>query len=405
MNLNKTKRVFLILAVVFCFLMPFSAGAEVRQVSTEENGKVIETVWKDDTGKACPGPEGYASVRYTYKRDETTEYFYDAEGQPYETAGGYYARRTTRDGKNRVTQIEYLGPEGERILNRQGYAMMAVSYYGFGETRTVTYYGLNKKPVTVPVLGYASILTEYSNKVMTSRTFRNAKGNPVDSRDGYAVVKQKLNKQYQVIRIRYEHADGTPAVGPDGWFRCLMDRDDKGRITSIKYYDVLEQLTDRGADYAWEEREYDGDNIMKVTRYDLAGNKVSDEAGVVTTVRESRDGKVVRESFLDTNGQPVSNTLGVETVVYSYDLGERIERVSYQDAAGAPALCSDGYAGYRDSRDEDGAPVSRTFLGLDGNPVLTREGYSEIRYFYDENKQMTAVRYYDLNGTQINIEK
>ena len=34
---------------------------------------------------------------------------------------------------------------------------------------------MNKKPVTVPSLGYASVYNEYSGKTMTSRTFKDAK--------------------------------------------------------------------------------------------------------------------------------------------------------------------------------------------------------------------------------------
>ena len=98
---------------------------------------------------------------------------------------------------------------------------------------------MNKKPVTVPSLGYASVFNEYSGKTMTSRTFKDAKGNPVDGKDGYAAVRQKVDKRYIVQSIRYDHADGSPAVGPDGWFRCVKERDDKGRLVSVKYYVMI----------------------------------------------------------------------------------------------------------------------------------------------------------------------
>jgi len=60
--------------------------------------------------------------------------------------------------------------------------------------------------------------------------------------------------------------------------------------------------------------------------------------------------------------------------------------------------------GYRDTKDNDGSTVSRTFLGTDGMPVEIPAGYSEIRYFYDDMKQLSSVRYYDLNGKQIQGE-
>ena len=63
-----------------------------------------------------------------------------------------------------------------------------------------------------------------------------------------------------------------------------------------------------------------------------------------------------------------------------------------------------GYAGYRDTKDEDGTTVVRTFLGTDGLATEIAGGYSEIRYQYDEMKQLSSTRYYDLNGTQVRAD-
>ena len=145
-------------------LAAFPATGEISARNTEENGRITETVWTDDNGNPAAGPEGYARVQYTYKREETIEKYYDTEGQPYQVSGGYYGKRVMRDGRGNITETEYLDENGERTLNRKGYALVGITYYGFGEVRTVTYYGLNKKAVMVPSLGYASVYTEYSNK-------------------------------------------------------------------------------------------------------------------------------------------------------------------------------------------------------------------------------------------------
>lgn len=404
MRLNRQKATAIAAAVLLCLTALTGSLAEVRAVDKEENGRLKQTEWTDDAGNPAPGPEGYAAVLYSYKKDAVTEMYFDADGKPFETDGGYSGKTVTKDLKGRVIQVEYLDENGDRTLNAQGYAMVSIAYFGFGEVRSVTYYGLNRKPVTVPSLGYASVNYEYSGTTLTSRTYRNGKGKPVDSTEGYAAMKQKLNKSRQVIRIRYEHADGSPATGPDGWYRCIKDRDDKGRIVSVKYYDEREELTDRGAGYAWEEMEYEGENIVKITRYDLQGTKVTDEAGVATLVRQMKDEQVQRESYLDAEGQQIVNSLGVGAVVYGYDHLGRIETVSYLGLDGTPAACRFGYAGYRDTRDEDGVTVSRTFLGTDGMPTEIAGGYAEIRYVYDESKALTATRYYNLSGGQVQAE-
>ena len=392
----------MIAALLLC-LAAVTAGAEVTAKNTEKDGKLKETVWLNEKGKPAPGPDGYATVKYTYKQQTVTEMYYDAAGKPFKVDGGYFGRAVTKDGKGHVTQIEYLDKDGKRTLNRLGYGMVTMSYYGFGEVRNIVYYGTGKQKVIVPSLGYASVYTEYSGKVMTARIYRDLKGDPVDCKDGYATVKQKLNKKRksQVDSIRYDHANGKPATGPDGWWRCVKDWDDNGRLLSVKYYDTKEKLTDRGAGYAYEKSTYEGDNIVKTTRYDVKDKVIADAAGVVTLVQEKRNDRVVKERFLDKDGKRMNNALGVGEILYSYDSKGAIEKVTYQDTEGKPCVCADGYAGYRDTRDSDGATVKRTFLGTDGNPAETHDGYSEIRYEYDETKQLSSTRYYDLNGTEV----
>lgn len=400
----RTKRILTVITAITLCITAASAAGEIHSKDIESNGKVIETVWLDDNGQPATGPEGYTTVRYTYKRELTTEEYLDADGQPVQASGGYYRKAVTRDGKGNVIQIEYQDQKGERVLNRWGYAAVTMSYTGFGAVKLVTYTGLNKRAVTVPSLGYASVLTQYSNKTMTSKTFRDEKGKPVDNVQGFAVIRQKLNKRYQVLSTRYDHADGSPATGPDGWFRCVKDRDDQGRVTAVSYYDVNSQLTDRGAGYAQEKYAYEGNNIVKLTRCDAAGGVITDASGVATLVREMKDDRIIRESFLDSEGKRTNNSLGVGGILYSYDQRGGIEKVMYQDTEGNPALCTGGYAGYHDTKDEDGVTVSRIFLGTDGLAAETPGGYSEIRYFYNEFKQLTSTRYYDLNGKQVQAE-
>ena len=175
---------------MLCLLIVFTASGETTEKHYEENGRIKETVWEDENGLPAAGPDGYYSVRYAYKQNGTYETYFDADGQPFRVNGGYYGRRVLKDGRGNIIEIEYLDENGNRTLNRQGYGLMTIKYFGFGAINSVFYYGLSKQ-VVVPSLGYASILYEYSNKTMTGRTYRNEKGNPVELPDGYAAVRQK----------------------------------------------------------------------------------------------------------------------------------------------------------------------------------------------------------------------
>lgn len=392
-----------IIVLLLCVSACICAAGEIHSENTEANGKVKETVWKDDAGQITTGPEGYAAVRYTYKGSVTTEQYFDTEGQPCEATGGYYGKAVTRD-KGSITQIEYLDQNGRQTLNKMGYSRVSITYFGFGEPRSITYFGTNKKPVTVPSLGYASVKNEYIGKLLKSRTFFDAKGRPVDCAQGYAIIRQNIKKvggSNQVLSTRYYHADESDATGPDGWCRCVRDRDEKGRVTSIRYYDTKGQMTDRGLDYAWEAYSYEGSDTVKITHYDLSDNIVTDAAGVATLVQEMKNERIIRERFLDKDGSRTNNVLGVGQILYSYDDLGRIEKVTYQDTDGNPVRCNQGYAGYQDTKDEDGITISRTFLGVDGLAADIPAGYSEIRYQYDITRQLVSVYYYDITGKQV----
>ena len=389
-------------AMTVCLLLLMAAEAETRAVTDMENGNVVRIVWQDvETGEKAAGPEGYAEVRYTYKKNETTEMYYSAEGLHCTGINGVYGKKEIRDGKNQVTEIQYLGENGQLMLNSQGYARVAMDYNSFGEIRHIRYYGTSKGKVIVPSLGYAVVFNEYSNKTLARRTFQDPSENPVDSCFGYAVMRQRLNKRFQVTNIRYEHADGSPATGPDGWFRCERELDEQGRLLYTKYYDIYDNLTDRGTGYGWEETVYVGDGERRVTRYSLDGAPLADEGGVVTLRQETRGDLVIRESYLNANGDAVLNGQRIGATAYDYDAKGRLTGVSFEDLDGASCLCLDGYAGYRDEMTEKGETVRRIYVDLNGNPVNINGGYCEIQYDWNELGQLTAARYLNVNGEEI----
>ena len=148
----KVKRILAgITALVLCLAISFAAIGEVKEKSTEENGKIKETVWEDENGKPAAGPDGYHAVRYTYRQDGTIEKYYDTEGKPFRVNGGYYGRRIQKDGRGNITEIEYLDENGDRTLNRQGYGKITMNYFGFGALRNVFYYGLTRRVYSSPV--------------------------------------------------------------------------------------------------------------------------------------------------------------------------------------------------------------------------------------------------------------
>ena len=78
--------------------------------------------------------------------------------------------------------------------------------------------------------------------------------------------------------------------------------------------------------------------------------------------------------------------------------------MTFEGARGDRTESSAGYGGYEDRFDEDGFVTARVFLSKGGKAVNTVSGYSEIRYTYDEMKQISATEYYDTNGNLVRKE-
>ena len=190
--MNRMRRLA-ILAAALLVMIPGGKGlAEVTAEKQEDRGKVTKITWKEADGSIAAGPEGYAVVQYEYEYLKVTEKYYDEEGFPYAVAGGYYGKTVTRDTRNMVSMVDYLGIDGKLTMTDMGYARITYQYFTFGAERTVVFHGADGRPVMVPALGYAQIENQYSGTTLTARLYKDEKGNKVDIPAGYAAMKQKL---------------------------------------------------------------------------------------------------------------------------------------------------------------------------------------------------------------------
>ena len=55
---------------------------------------------------------------------------------------------------------------------------------------------------------------------------------------------------------------------------------------------------------------------------------------------------------------------------------------------GELSLNDKGYAVEKDTRDEAGNITSRSYFGIDENPVVIKDGYSKVEYQYDDNNRV-----------------
>lgn len=387
-------------------LLTLGAGGSAEWHEETKGGKVSRRTWTDESGKAATAPEGYASVKYSYSGTSVTEKYYDLDGNPARAAGGYYGQILTYGNKHRLEETVFLDEDGERTECTAGYARVRIAYTSAGGITMAAYQDRTGSPVMVPGLGYAQLKNDYRGTTLTKTVYLDENKDPVDTPLGYAVMVQSVNKSNKVTGIRFEHADGSAAVCGEGWASMKRELDKKNREVSVKYYDLAGKMLDRGLGYAYESRKWESDQIYTVSRYDLEDRQIPMGAGYMSLRREmNRDGQVIRETYLDENGEAKENAEGVASRKYDYDEQGRLARVSFEGARGDSTENTSGYAGYRETLDADGFVLNRVFLGKGGKPVDTAMGYSEIRYLYDENRRVIRREYYDVNGALVNAEE
>lgn len=402
--LNRIRRWTALAAAALMLAAPTALSrAEVMAEKTEMRGKVTQITWKDENGSVTAGPEGYAEIRYAYDKSDTTEKYYDAEGAPYQTAGGYYGRIMTRDGRGNISSVTYLDENGKMAVNSLGYARVMYKYFSSREEREVIYCGADgKTPVIVPSLGYAQMETKHSGNTLIGRVYKDPKGNPIDTPAGYATLKIQLSKKNAApIKIEYLHADDSRATGPDGWSYCMMERDARGKLMKTEYFDVQGYLT-RAGGCAREEYTYGKDNLVTVSRFDAEGNRIPYDGAAVSVCRRMKGEKVLEETFLNEAGEPVALSAGYTSVSYTYNANGDLEMTQYRDAAGNKATCKQGYSAIRETRNAEGQLISRQYLDISEQPVNNNvSGVSEERYEYDEDGRLTGVQKYDSQGNLV----
>ena len=402
--MNRIRRVTAWAAVLLLLLLACAgAQAEVTAEKKTERGRVTEITWKDENGNVTAGPEGYATVRYEYAYQKTTETYYDAEGFPYETEGGYYGRIISTDSF--LVATEYIGINGKPTNTKMGYAKVERRSFMFGAERYTYFYDETGRLVIVPSLGYAQVETQAYGKVLTGRIYMDERGNPVDTPAGYAAMRKKMNRNHVVIREWYEHADGSAATGPDGWSRCeiLRDANNKDRITAVEYYSEAGSLTDAGG-YAREVYTYAKGGLVITSRYDAAGNILSYGGNAVSVRRKTKDDQLLEETFLDEAGEPTTLPEGYAGVRYSYNSAGQLELTQYVDTEGAKTTCSMGYAAVRQTWNAEGRLMTRNYLDINGQKAENAAGVSEEQFEYDEDGRITGSRKYDASGSPVSNE-
>ena len=411
----------------------------IERTETNAEGFVLSQWFYDPDGQRVILPGlGYAGVTFEYDDEGLVckERYFGTDGERMALENGVSGYDAVNLSEDTKLELLWLDENDKPALNEDaGFAHVVREQDEDGNIIRVSFYDENEKPLTQKA-GYAVVEREYDDhQHKTGERYLDEEGNLVAiPSTGYAAVKYEYDEDGLVSAERYYGEDGERTLVENGtsgytavnlnkslkleqiWIgvndepvfneeagfaRVKREKDDKGNITSVSFYDENGDLAVQKKGYAVVLREYD-DESRKIKESYLGGdgNPVrlpgSGYAGIGYEYDD--DGNITAETYYGENGE-IIQVGGYATVRREYDDERRIVKESYFNQNGEPRILPGaGYAGIVFEYDDDGNETRETYLGTDGNPAVSTDGYASIAWEYDEWGQVTRESYFDKFG-------
>lgn len=382
-----------------------------------KNNLLAEKRYLSYSGKLCNNTYGFAIVKYKRYADKNRfslimeQSFYGTDGNPV-MAGSYDCHKLAyqRDERGNEISVGYFGINDEPLTNRYGGFKYRYSYDQDDNYITYENVGLNEE-VTQNSYGVARYEYTYKNGFLATETRYNDKGKisrASAAGDGVAVIKNDRDERGNLVRISYYDENMQPINNNSGYQRITYTFSPSNMLTGIEYFDKDQQPTsDVYGIHRYSYERDDKDRITQVAYYDKANNPVKNSSDQVFMVKYTYDelGRKLSESYWKdaTTKMPRWNGYQQYMIRYNED-GQEIE-LTYFDENGSLAKSNDGYS-RRVISYYPNANVSEISFFHDKTPIVTNgalvSNYHAIRYFYDNNNRRASVEYFDDSGKPVN---
>ncbi|PYI87523.1 MAG: hypothetical protein DME26_05880 [Verrucomicrobia bacterium] len=381
-----------------------SVGSHMSRAAYDERGNLTNTIYLGMNGLPTLTTSGYAGVVMKWdERGNRIEWAcFDREGSPaIDKSVGNHMIRTAYDERGNPTNTVYLGTNGQPTLTTSGYARIVMKWDERGNQIESACFDREDHPAIDTSIGSHMTWTAYDERGNpTNIVYLGTNSLPMLTTSGFAKVALKWDKRKNRIEWACFDPEGSPAIDKSvGNHMSRTAYDQRGNPTNIVYLGTngLPTLTTSG--YAsvaikWDER----GNRIEWACFDREGRPALDKSDGSHTTRMAYDerGNQTNSAFLGTDGLPITTTSGYASVAMKWD--ERRNRIEWAcfDREGLPAIDrSVGNHLLRVAYDERGNPTNTVYLGTNGLPTLTKDGYARIVRKWDELGTQVELKYFD----------
>ncbi len=372
-------------------------------------------VWKirylDSERRSAPNEQGCEEIRLEHEQGRLRrESYHDADGNPRLIRGGYAAvYRDYEDGK--LLLLEYRGIEDRPVTNRLlGYA--SVTYcrdIRSGQETVREYYtDPERNPAKLADLGCTSVERSYNaSGQLISETYYDKENQPV-CRSGYGVfqVLYEYADDGNMILECYKDLAGRPVNRLDTGCAAIHWSFENGRMTQKSfegYRDgALRPTVEKESGAASIKYQYENGRQVQVRFFGVNGEPVLRNGyGCASWRNEYENGRLSARYYYGPNGKLLArNDTGYAVIRYTYDGQGRRETIRYYGENQEPVIHNEyACAGFKYEYDGAGNEWKMFFLGPDGENMLRGDGYgfAYTEKNYNDEGVLTGERFFGLN--------
>ena len=372
-------------------------GVFGERYSRDQDGKLLMTEKLDRNGNVLESIVGSVNTitEYAYnERGQLTDMrCFDSSREPVYGGMLFSHRELTYNDQGQLSSYRSYDPNGEPCCDDHGVFECINAFDKHGFLIKESYFGPDGAPVFIKGGDYHTLAHEYDTK---GRPVRDASlginDEPVYDSHGVAAVEYCYDDLNRVTSERYFDIEGQPAIN--------LVQDDSIGETEFSYSDYS---YNRGEGIAGYLTSYDElNNTITYTMLGTDGQPMICRNGYayLEMVKE-QDGRVLRQSFFDTEKKPVRGDYYAASISYDYDtVTGQLVCVSYynEDNALTPNLF--GAAQVRITYDTEGRPDEESYYDENGDPCVVRDDlngdYNRLKLGYNSYSwQCDVYRYND----------
>lgn len=311
------------------------------------------------------------------------------------------------DDNNNWTQVKYLSATGKPSHDGNNCPLVKITYDKWGNRTSERYYTIDGKPSYRTDVVACGFEYEYDdNGFLTAQSYIDSNGNLMHGKGGFARTYRKYDKNGFLTEAEFEDKNGKKtnylAENGDVYGRIKYTVDEKGLVLSAAYYDMQDKPIE-GPDGV-HKMECMYDSIGNILKKDYLNKELQPVqiAGFQCSEKYSYNDRNLCQSivFFDKDGELTYCQSGFAICQKTYDKMGNAIRYEYLDKDGKTLVnCHEGYAVEEVTYDALGNIKKINNYNSALKPCMTSFGYYAKEYIYgDSTNFLTGVKLYDANG-------